>query len=373
MSKRVLIVPDKFKGTLTAREAADAIAAGWSARRPQDELDLLPMSDGGDGFGPVIGELLGAEARSEQTVDAAHRPCTARWWWAADRRLAVIETAQSNGLALLPKGRFHPFELDTLGTGRLLQAAIEAGARTGYLGVGGSATNDGGFGLARAMGWRFLRSDGSEIERWIELDRLAAVEPPARPDDMPRWIVATDVSNPLLGPEGATRVYGPQKGLRPEDLAAAERCLQRLAEVIHATTGFDAGLPGCGAAGGLGFGLQAFLGAERQLGFDVFAGLSRLEERLARADLVITGEGSVDRSSLMGKGVGQLIDLCRRHGRPVIVLGGRADVSELPECVLSVRDLVTHAGEDKAMTDTAPAMRSLAAAVASTAVLPGAE
>lgn len=362
---RVLVVPDKFKGTLPANVVARSIAAGWRKARPHDQLDQVPMSDGGDGFGPVLGSLLAARARVITTVDAAHRRRQARWWWSASRRVAVIETAQSNGLALLPRGRFHPFDLDTFGVGRLILAARRAGAATCILGVGGSATNDGGFGLARSLGWQFLDARGNRLVRWRDLERLSDLVPPGTPAFDGECVVATDVSNPLLGPKGATRVYGPQKGLRPADIPRAEACLARLAQVVKRDLGFDSRLPGCGAAGGLGYGLQAFLGARRRLGFDVFAESADLERRLEAADWVVTGEGAVDAQTLMGKGVGQILAACQRHGKPAVVLGGRVDLHRAaPRGVALIASLVGLAGERDAMRRPAPLLRLLAESAA---------
>jgi glycerate kinase len=215
----VLILPDKFKGTLTARAAAQAIAAGWRRGRSGDSLSLLPMSDGGDGFGGVLGGLMGAREQKAGTVDAAHRPCVARWWWEPKTRTAVIESAAAIGLAMLPPGEFHPFALDTFGLGAIIEAAAAKGARRCLMGIGGSATNDGGFGMARALGWRFLDGEDRPIEQWTYLERLERIQAPPRRLRFGRWLVAVDVQNPLLGPRGATRVYGPQKGLSPGDFA----------------------------------------------------------------------------------------------------------------------------------------------------------
>lgn len=362
---RVLIVPDKFKGTLTAREAARAMARGWRRVRPADDLEQVPMSDGGDGFGPVIGQLLGARQRTVATLDAAHRPCRSRWWWAADRRLAILEAAQSNGLALLPTRVHHPFDLDTAGVGALVRAASRAGAERCLLGVGGSATNDGGFGMARALGWQFLDRRGQSLDRWTDLRHLVRLEPPPAGDSPVEFMVATDVSNPLLGPDGATRVYGPQKGLRPRDLPVAEAALRRLAQVVERQLGFDSWLPGCGAAGGLGFGLQAFLGARRQLGFDVFAEYADLDRRIASADLVVTGEGAMDRSTLMGKGVGQLLVRCRRHRKPVVAVAGRLGLGHRPpEGVVAMASLVEFAKPAEAMARSAAWVEHAATVVA---------
>src|SRR5258707_2429057 len=151
----ILIIPDKFKGTLTAEAAAQAIARGWNATRPDDLLDLLPMSDGGDGFGEVLSGLLGAKVQNLRTINAAHRPCAAKWRWQPTTRTAIIESATVIGLANLPPKRFHPFELDTYGLGAVIEAASDKGARRCFVGIGGSATNDGGFGLARSLGWQF--------------------------------------------------------------------------------------------------------------------------------------------------------------------------------------------------------------------------
>lgn len=325
MALRVLIVPDKFKGTLTAAEAAESIASGWRKERPKDVLTLLPMSDGGDGFGTVTGQLLKARKRQVATLDAAHQPCRCAWWLSS-KGIAVVESASAIGLAMLPKGTFHPFQLDTFGLGRVLAEVARSGAQHCLVGVGGSATNDGGFGLARSLGWEFLNRRGERITEWPELTRLWRITKPEASLGIERLTVVADVTNPLLGPKGASRVYGPQKGLRPQDIPVAEKCLARLAKVAANELGRDyARLSGSGAAGGLSFGLRAFLGATLEPGFDAFSDLAGLSKRLDRADLVITGEGKVDSSSLMGKGVGSLAELCKEKGIPCVCLGGAID------------------------------------------------
>ena len=317
----VLIVPDKFKGTLTAQEAAEAIARGWRTLRPQDHLESLPMSDGGDGFGAILGRLLDAEPRRTKTEDAAHRPIHADWWWNASARTAIIESARVIGLAMLPPGQFTPLDLDTYGLGILLGAAAAEGTRRCVIGVGGSATNDGGFGLARALGWHFLRANKTRIARWTELADLSSVQPPERPVQFDDLTVAVDVRNPLLGPTGCSRVYGPQKGLVDFDLA--ERALGRLAAVIAEHTHVSWEIePGSGAAGGLGFGLLVFAGARLEMGIDVFKRYAMLEDRIRAAQLVITGEGAIDAQSLMGKGVGEIATLCGTLGVPCIGIAG---------------------------------------------------
>jgi glycerate 2-kinase len=324
----VLIIPDKFKGTLDARAAAEAIARGWRRARPKDLLELLPMSDGGDGFGDVMSRLLGARAQTVKTLDAAHRPCSARWWWEPQTRLALIETARVIGLAMLPPKRFHPYELDTFGLGAVFRAAAEKRAKRCLVGIGGSATNDGGFGLARSLGWGFVDRMGNSIERWTKLSEVVHVRPPRRRFWPPNISVAVDVDNPLLGPSGASRVYGPQKGLQADDFPQTDFCLHRLAQAVKRDTGRSlTRVPGAGAAGGLGFGLLAFLGARLEPGFELFARHLDLERRLRSADLVITGEGAVDKSTLMGKGPGKLAQRCRQLDIPCIGLAGALELN----------------------------------------------
>ena len=324
MALRVLIVPDTFQGTLTDKEAAEAIARGWAEARPQDQLELVPMSDGGEGFGELLGTLLGAARRDCETTDAAGRPCRAEWWAAPESGTAIFETAQVNGLARLPPGQYHPFQLDTFGIGAVLRDVARSGLRRLILGLGGSATNDGGFGLARALGWVFRDAAGTEIRTWTELDRLATAEPPAHPPGFAQIVIAVDVANPLLGPQGATRVYGPQKGLRPEDLDQTEGCLARLVETLRPRLDPAAERePGAGAAGGLGYGLKAFAGGEFRPGAAIFAELAGLEEKIRQADWVITGEGALDEQSRMGKGTGFVAEMAARAGKRCLCLAGR--------------------------------------------------
>jgi len=321
MPLRILIVPDKFKGTLTAHAAASAIAAGWRKARPGDQVTTLPMSDGGDGFGAVLGELAGARRQHTRTVDAAHRPLHGLWWQDRSAKTAIIDSAGIIGVAMLPAGKFHPFQLDSFGLGKVMRAAAKTGATSGIVGIGGSATNDGGFGLARALAWRFFNKNWEELKEWWRLHELDRVRPP-RP--LPwKLTVAVDVANPLLGPKGCSRIYGPQKGLRPQDFKLAEKCLSRLAAVLKKQHGIDcAEDAGTGAAGGLGFGLMAFAGARMESGFDIFARCARLDDRIGESDVVITGEGRMDHQTYMGKGVGQIAQRCRKLGVPCLALAG---------------------------------------------------
>ncbi len=320
--QRVLIAPDKFKGTLSAIAAAQAIARGWRGVRHDDILELLPMSDGGDGFGEVLSKLRPSRERSVKTFDAARQPCEPVWWFEPETSTAIIETAKCVGLAMLPPGRFHPFHLDTFGLGALINAAVKSGARRCIVGVGGSATNDAGIGLARALGWKFLSKDGGEIGSWPLLHRVVTVVPPPTRKLFSEMIVATDVANPLLGPDGCSRVYGPQKGLRPEDMAVAETALTGLVKAMRHIGPDFSKEPGAGAAGGLGYAFMAFCGARRVSGFEIFSKEACLKKRILAADLVITGEGAIDDQTRMGKGVGELALLCAKLKRPCYGLAG---------------------------------------------------
>lgn len=361
---RVLIAPDKFKGTLAAEAACTAIAAGWRSVRPGDVLGLLPMSDGGDGFGDVLAGLTRARTRRLKTVDAAHRRFVTDWWWESGEKVAIIESARVIGLAMLPPGRFHPFELDTFGLGRVLTEAARLGARRCLLGIGGSATNDGGFGLARALGWKFLDQQAREIDEWWQLIRLTQIVPPRMPLKL-QLTVAVDVRNPLLGRQGCSRVFGPQKGLRPGDLTYAEQCLRRLSEVGRRPRGRDGACqPGAGAAGGLGFGLVAFAGAQLRPGFEVFARAAGLRQRVRHADLVITGEGAIDRQTYMGKGVGQIGRLCQELGVPCVALAGSALGARAPRLFKEIRVLTDITTKEMAQRRAGRYLEKLAAVVA---------
>jgi glycerate kinase len=270
--------------------------------------------------------LLGATECVTATVDAAGRPIGAKWWWLADSRTAIIESAQVIGLALLPPKKFHPFELDTRGLAAVIRSAVAAGAQTIHLGIGGSATNDGGFGVARELGWRFFDDRDQPIEKWVKLNKLTRWLPPLDPILGVDFIVAVDVTNGLLGLNGCTRIFGPQKGILPAQFPIAEAPLERLALRASEHSGYDvAADPGCGAAGGLGFGLKVFLGARLEPGFELFAAHARIDEKIAKADVILTGEGMVDRQTLMGKGTGRLAQRCQAAGKRCVAFGGMVE------------------------------------------------
>jgi len=234
------------------------------------------------------------------------------------------------------------------------------------VGIGGSATNDGGFGVARALGWSFLDGAGREIVRWLDLTKLASLRPPAGPRLFDDLTVAVDVQNPLLGLRGCTRVYGPQKGLSSEDFRLAERALARLAAVVKSQFHRDyAANPGAGAAGGLGFGLVSFAGAKLCPGFELFAHHARLKDRIRSADMIVTGEGAMDESTMMGKGVGQIAAMCRKLNKPCIGLAGQVKTrSGIQSTFVQAHGMTELTSEECAKKEPAFWLEKLAAKVA---------
>lgn len=325
---RVLIAPQEFKGSLGADEAATAIRAGLRRARPTWQFDILPFSDGGPGFIDALRRAVVADTAAEIVEDALGRRVLGRFIiFRADHSVA-IEAAQANGLYHIAPDERDPLRADTFGVGQLIAAALATAPPRMVIGVGGSATTDGGAGMARALGARFLDDAGNGLPRGgAALASLAAIEwsPPPALHGVP-VTVACDVTNPLVGPDGAAAVYGPQKGASPEQVDILEAALVRYAAVVKRSLGIDiATLPGGGAAGGLAAGLCAFLGARLASGFDIIAEATRLASRFAAADLIVTGEGRFDGQSLQGKTTGRMLEMARAAGKPCVVLAGRAD------------------------------------------------
>lgn len=322
---RILIANDKFKGSLAAETVGFHIKNSLKDPFPEAIFDLCPIADGGEGTALAMTTALAGEWVETATVDAHGRPRQAAFGWVSGSATAIMEMSAASGLALVHDIELNPLSASTLGTGILLKSALAKGARRILIGIGGSATNDGGLGVAIALGYVF-KKDGvaftPTLETLPEADRIE------RPASLPscELIVACDVDNPLLGPRGATRVYGPQKGVR--DFAWFERRLEHLADLVRRDLGVDPrDLPGAGAAGGLGFGLMAFLGGRLVSGFDMVATQVGLEARIAAADLVITGEGRLDEQSLQGKGPVGVARLARRLGKKVVGVAGSVDDS----------------------------------------------
>ncbi len=322
---RILIANDKFKGSLPAEKAGNHIKNSLETAFPQASFDLCPIADGGEGTAQAMTTALAGEWTFGVTQDAQGRPIKAPFGWVPETATAVMEMSAASGLAIVQDLELNPLTASTLGTGILIQSALAKGARRILIGIGGSATNDGGLGVALALGYTFKKAGQSftpTLETLLEADRLE------KPSTLPAFelIVACDVDNPLLGPRGATRVYGPQKGVR--DFVWFEQRLEHLADLARRDLGVDPrDVPGAGAAGGLGFGLMAFLSGHLVSGFDMVATQVGLEARVAAADLVITGEGRLDEQSLQGKGPVGVARLARRLGKKIVGVAGSVDDS----------------------------------------------
>lgn len=324
---RVLIAVDKFKGSLPALAVAEAVASGLRAGGLDWEADLCPIADGGEGTTEAVVGALKGEWVTLATEDALGRPLQARYGLVrgTDGALeAVMEMSAASGLALVADAPLNPLAASTYGTGLMLRDAVARGVARVRIGIGGSATNDGGIGLARALGYRFLNAAGEEVralpERFEEVARIAR---PADTLPLPEVVVACDVDNPLLGERGATRIYGGQKGVTAEEMAFFEARLERLAVMVARDLGTDSrAVPGAGAAGGLGFGLMAFCGASLVEGFDLVAEVVGLRERMRAADVVVTGEGRMDAQTLCGKGPVGVARMARAMGKRVVGIAG---------------------------------------------------
>jgi len=328
---RILLASDKFKGSLSAQGVAESCQKALETVFPGAAFDTCPIADGGEGTTESMVAALAGQWRETTVLDAQARPRVARYGWVPTTRLAVMEMSAASGLALVSDLPLAPARASTFGTGEMLLAAQGQGATKIILGIGGSATNDGGLGVAVALGWKFIRADGSEFQPTLEtvLEAVRLERPTLR---FPELLVACDVDNPLLGPRGATRVYGPQKGV--QDFVWFEARLEHLARLATAVVGQDfQQVPGAGAAGGLGFGLMAFAGGKLTSGFDLVAAQVGLTERVRRADLVFTGEGRIDDQSLQGKGPVGVAKLARAHGKKVVgVAGSVGDSPGLRAC-----------------------------------------
>ena len=375
---KILIAPDKFKGALSARDAAENIAKGLRDALPGAKIEMVPMADGGEGTAEVICNARSGSWVQCKAHDPLGREIDVHYAWIGDEKLAIMEMSEAAGMRRLSESERDPLRATTFGVGEMILDAASRGASEIIIGLGGSATNDGGWGMARALGYRFY-SDARELEKDVsELRNLTritfpekvvgALVPSAQPKDrrltqpplqrtLPTIIAAVDVRNPLLGDNGATQVFGPQKGASRDELKVLEQALTRLVNVVAEDFGFDyRDKPGAGAAGGLGFGLMSFCGATIRPGFDVVAEAVGLESKMKDADVVITGEGSLDRQTLEGKTPAGVARLARKLGKKVFAIVGRNrgdrqvdelfdEVYELARPDMSEKEQMKHAGE----------------------------
>ena len=319
---QILVVPDSFKESLSAKEVADAIARGIHSVDPEITVKQLPFSDGGEGALDLLQNLFEGELVTMSTIDAMGRSIKAPYFRFADRKAAWIELSQASGLAQIKVDRRNPMLASTYGTGLQIRHALDRGAEEIYLGIGGSATNDGGTGILSALGGLFSDAEGEMLLPGggflTELDHIDVEAIPQF-----KLKVACDVSNPLLGKQGATAVYGPQKGVTPEIEPQLEAGLANFSKHIELLTQKSvAEVPGAGAAGGCAAGLHGLLGAELVSGFELLAELSHLEEQIAASDLIVTAEGRIDGQSLEGKLPVGVAKLAKKHHKPVVVLAG---------------------------------------------------
>ncbi|HWG92734.1 MAG TPA: glycerate kinase [Mycobacteriales bacterium] len=360
---RVLVAPDSLGGTLTAVEAAEALAEGWRAAAPHDDVVLLPLSDGGPGFVDVLAAARpGAELRPLVVEDPLARPVPAAWL--LDGATAWVESAAACGLHLLAHDERDPRRTTTYGVGQLVRAALDAGAGRVVVGLGGSATNDGGAGLLAALGVQRLDAAGQQLApggaALAALDRLEG-DPDPRLAQV-ELVAATDVDAPLLGLFGASAVFGPQKGAGRDDVLALDAALTRWADALEARTRPVRDLPGAGAAGGLGAALLA-LGARRESGLDLVAAHTGLDDAVDGADLVLTGEGTFDMTSLRGKVVG---GVCRRAAEaavPCVVVAGQVEVGRREAAAAGVESehaLADAVGLERALERPAEALAAVA-------------
>lgn len=344
---KIVLAPDSFKGSMTALQAAEAMAFGIRQACPNAELVLMPLADGGEGTTDALVGATAGQTLTSRVTGPLGEPREAEWGLlgpdtqTTDTQTAVVEMAAAAGLTLVGAGQRDPGRATSYGVGELILAAARSGARQIIVGLGGSATNDGGAGALQALGVRFLDAAGEPLPGklgGLDLLHLAQIDSSGllfSAYDI-AVTIASDVTNPLLGPSGASAVYGPQKGASAEEVRRLDAALAHYAAVIKRDLGKDmASLPGAGAAGGLGFGLMTFLNAAMQSGVDLVLEAARFDDHISGADWVWTGEGRIDAQTLHGKTISGVLRRCRLHPVPVIAFGGSVDSSAAEELALA--------------------------------------
>jgi glycerate 2-kinase len=323
---RILIAPQSLKGSLTAAEAGSAIAQGVQAVFPMAEIEVVPVADGGEGTVQALVDASGGKILQKVVTGPLGEPVQAFFGLMGDGSTAVIEMAACAGLPLVPREKRDPRITTTYGVGELILAALDYGSQHFIIGIGGSATNDGGAGMAQALGARLLDAQGTEIAAGgAALATLAHISTASMDTRLQNCTVevACDVTNPLCGPMGASAVYGPQKGATPEMVEELDQALAHYAQVIEQDLEISVQeIPGAGAAGGLGAGLMAFLHAKLRPGAQIVFEAVNMEERIRKADLVITAEGQIDAQTAYGKSVGAVAEIAKRYGLPVLAFAG---------------------------------------------------
>lgn len=329
---KIIVAPDSFKGSMTSVKAGKHIKRAILEVLPETEIVELPMADGGEGTVEAVLQAHKGEMVQTRVQDPIGREMLASYGWLPEQRLAVIETAAASGLPLLKGNELNPHAASTFGTGQIIGHALEKGAKTIILGLGGSATVDGGVGILQALGMKVFDTSGNELDRvggelW-KIGRLDLTGIDARLTGV-KLIIASDVTNPLLGYEGAIRIFGPQKGVKAEELVLFEAGMANFERVVEAATGTSkmAELPGSGAAGGIGFLLRSVMNVEFKSGLELVLELTNFEQHLNGTDLVITGEGKIDAQSAYGKVPVGIARIALANSIPVIAFAGKVEES----------------------------------------------
>jgi len=331
---KIVVAPDSFKGSLTAIEVSDAIEKGIREIFPEAEIIKIPMADGGEGTVQCLVNATRGKILEEKVIGPLGDEVLASYGILADKKTAVIEMAAASGLTLVPEGKRNPLITTTYGTGQLIKAALDKGCRKMIIGIGGSATNDGGAGMVQALGVKLLDQEGEEIGfGGGELKKIIRIDISCLDNRLSntKVLVASDVNNPLCGPKGASRIYGPQKGATPEVIEELDKSLAHFAELIKRDLYKDIkDVPGAGAAGGLGSSLMTFLNAELRPGIEIIIEVVKLEQAIKDADLVITGEGKIDSQTIYGKAPIGVAKIAKKYTIPVIavaaIIGDDADI-----------------------------------------------
>jgi glycerate 2-kinase len=333
---KIVVAPQSFKGSLSALDVSQAIAQGIRHVIPNAEIVLLPMADGGEGTVRAMVEATHGRILTAEVNGPLGGKVNAEWGILGDEKSAVIEMAAASGITLVAREKLNPLIATTFGTGELIKTALDADCRRLIIGIGGSATNDGGAGMAQALGVRFLDKNGNQLpwggEGLVELSHIdvSGLDPRLATCQI---TAASDVTNPLVGKSGASWVYGPQKGASEQDCRKLDKALENYATVIKKDLGIDVkDLPGAGAAGGLGAGLVAFLGAKLRSGIEIISEAVNLKGQLQGADLVITGEGRIDGQTLFGKAVSGVASRAKALNVPVVAITGEV-TGDYEECL----------------------------------------
>lgn len=328
-SLKILIAPDSFKGSMTAIQAAEAMAEGVREASPQSTPILMPAADGGEGTMAALVSATGGKTVEAIVEDPLGRKIAASYGVLGDQKTCVVELAEASGLTLLTEAERNPLLASTYGTGELITHALDAGYRKFIIGLGGSATNDAGIGMLQALGMKFLDIHGVELgPGTVALNGLSKIDLFGFDKRImaSRFLIASDVENPLIGPQGASAVFGPQKGATLEMVKELDKVLTNFADIVERFTGMALhDKKGAGAAGGAGGALQAFFLGEMRRGIDLVLEAMDFEERLIDADLVLTGEGKTDAQTLSGKAPFGIAEVANRHGKPVILISGMVD------------------------------------------------